>query len=262
MTFTGHVYAAPTVPSGVQVTITNASGGPTAVTWPAATYESPAAALAALIAAMELAEPGIAPWTGSISTTTGLVTIDCPSDTWVLTWTSTDARDFLGFTANISSTTSAQTGTKNCLGLWIPDRPLNARGGYLAVPDVVHSRSTRSPQGLLLTHSSAGHYEHSDIRWANVDNNRVWVANETTANQSLQRFLRDTQWGQGHAWFTTSSKCMIVSHDASASELGNGTVAGWYLVISGKMHEIVSRSVEGWDGQWTVLIPEVISPTS
>lgn len=262
MTFTGHMFATVVVPSGVQVTITNASGGPTAVTWTAGTYESPAAALAALVAAMELAEPGIAPWTGSISTTTGLVTIDCPSDTWVLDWTSTDARDFLGFTANIASTTSAQTGTQQCRGLWIPDRPLNVRGGYLTVPDVVHSRSTRSPQGLLLTHASEGHYQHFDIRYMNVEHNRVWIAHETTTNQSLQRFLRDTQWGQGHAWFTTSSKVMIISHDATARELGNASVAGWYLVIPGKFQDLVQRAIEGLDAQWHITFPEAISPTS
>lgn len=260
MTFTGHVYATVVIPSGVQVTVTNNGGGPTAVTWTAGTYESPAAAITALIAALEAARPGVVPWTITLSTTTGLVTIDCPSDTWALTWTSTDARDFLGFAGNIASTTSASTGTKNCLGLWIPDRPLSTRGNYLGLPDATDARATESPTGVRIVHVGNNKYEHFDLRWQTVEKHRVWVAHESTTNQSLQRFLRDTQWGQGHAWFNPGSKCMIIAHDGN--ELGNAGVAGWYPDIPGKMDEIVSRAVDGLDLLWHVTWPRVVSETS
>ncbi len=259
MTFAGHLYSEVVVPSGVVISATNGGGGPTNVTWTADTYESPAAALTQLIADLNSTRaPSGGDWTGSVSTGasgTGKVTIDCPDDTWSISWTSTAARDFLGFAANISSVTTAQTGTKQVRGLWMPDCPIMMDASYLATPRVTDMRQTEAPTGFVISHVGNLRYRHRNVRWQAVRQSRVWLASETVTNESLERFLIDTQWGLGHAWFAPGSKCIVVAHDGN--EVGNGGVAGWYLKGIRALDEIATRQGEAWDGIWTVAIPEL-----
>jgi hypothetical protein len=82
----------------------------------------------------------------------------------------------------------------------------------------------------------------------------VWLAEEITVNESLERFLIDTQWGQGHVWFTTTSKTVVIAHDGN--QLGNGGVAGWYPKRCGAIDDIAQR-IDAWDGMWKVTFPEL-----
>lgn len=261
MAFAGYLASALTIPSGVSLSVTTDAGGPTAVTWTAGNYESIIAALAQLETDLQAGQaPSGDGWDLSISTGsggTGKVTIDAPDDTWSITWSSTAARDILGFTANISSVTTAQTGADQARGIWLPDRPLFVDGHWLNAPRVTDHRQTESPTGFMITHVGNLKYRHRNLRYALVEKQRVHLAAETVTNESLERFLMDTQWGQGHAWFSPGAKTIVVAHDGN--ELGNTTVAGWYLKGCAALDEVARRHGESLDIHWDVVFPELVT---
>jgi hypothetical protein len=257
VTFGGHIQARFTVPSSQSIETTSTAGGTDTVNLTAASYYlgNAGSSTPAFIAAFQtLLQAVDASWTVSLSTTTGKVSIACDG-TWSITWTSTNLRDLLGFTANISSVTGTQTGTNHARGLWIPDCPIFLDGNYLAAPSVTDQRQTESPDGLTITLVGNRKYRHRNVRYANVAAAKTWVGSESTTHESLERFLVDTQWGLGHTWFSAGSKCRIATHVSGETQLGNGTVDGWYLNGCRSMEEIVTRASGQWDGLWTVAIP-------
>jgi len=253
VTFAGHFLAFFTIPASTTISVTNGGGGPTTVTITAGTYT-----IATLIVQLQTdlqtqRAPSGSAWTVTHSTGasgTGKVAIDCPTDTWSITWTSAALRDLLGFTANITSVTTEQTGANQSLGFWMPDCPMFIEGNYLAAPDVTDFRQTVSPTGVTIGHTGNTRYEHNGLTYSHVPDARTWKSAEVVVNESLQQFLRDSQWGTGNTFFTPSSKCVIVAHTGTA--IGNGTLTGWYLKGAPSMAAIVKRAGESWDGLWSV----------
>ena len=122
---------------------------------------------------------------------TGIVTITFGSAT-AITWISTDLRDILGFTGNSSSAT-VHTSTQAVRGAWMPDVAYDA-------PNTVSSsfkgdiRSDRkvvmSANGNVFSVAGQFHYELT-VAWPAVKVAKVRIAQETTVNQSFERFWRD-----------------------------------------------------------------------
>lgn len=255
MTFAGEWHARFTVPASQSIETTSTAGGTDTVNLTATSYYLGVAGSStpSFIAAFQtLLQAVDASWTVTLSTTTGKVTIDCDG-TWSITWTSTNLRDLLGFEANISGVTTAQTGTLHARGLWLPDAVLNTNMNYLAAPLMTDLRQTESPDGLVIGHVGNFKYKHPEARYQHVPVAKTWIASESTTNESLERFMRDCQWGLGHAWFTNSSKYYIKSH--TGTQVGNGSVDGWQLNGCRSMSEMVSRSAGEWDGYWAVAFP-------
>lgn len=266
MTFDGRIEALATVPVGVTVSATNA-GGTATVTLPAGTYF-----LSSMISALATQLNGTAPlsatWTVSLSigsSGTGQVTIN-GGGTWSLIWTSAGStlQAILGFDGNgdVNNASSAQTGTKQARGLWIPDCPLSLDGDPQRAPKVTDLRTTTSPTGVVLGLIGNVFYRHRVVRWSHVDISRVWEAKTTLANASWEFFFNETQLGQNSSWFSPATPVQI--YDLTGTKLGNdanggtGLSTGWQMTgLTGI--EPTKSDATGWTGRWSIEIPEIVS---
>lgn len=265
-TIDGYVSAAITVPSGVTLSATTNAGGPTSVTITAGTYTSISVFRSQVATDLE-AQRTITggSWQAAFESAAdnGLVTLQTSNaSAFSITWTSTDLRDILGFTANITSQTSV-TATNQAKGFWRPDCPIYVESGRYksSAPRVTDAHQTESPNGLAITHVGNVKYRYRGIRWSHVPMHKVWVIDEGTANESLEQFMIDTQWGQGHSWFSPGAKLRITAHDGQPVGKLSGSVFAWYLKGARSM-ESVCRRIDGWDGLWEVRFDEIVSQGS
>ncbi len=262
MTFNGRVEAQFTIPSATTISVT-AGGVTNAVTVATGTYYMTSFVSYFAGALQAQRAPTGAVWTVTLSTGasgTGKITIDAADDTWSITWTSTTLRDLLGFAANISSVTSAQTGTNQARGVWIPDCPLAIDGDPSAAPTFTDKRTTTSPTGVTLGLVGNIRYQHSNVRWTHVARERVWIGAETTVNASWERFVLDTQLGQGLSFFSVCSKVQIYdSNGILVGIYGNSGsgMAGWSCIGIDSVNP--TQPMPGFSGLWTVTIPELVT---
>lgn len=259
MTFAGHIEATVTIPSDVTISVTTNGGGPTTVTITSGDYflEDFLEQLHDDLTTQRSVSGGA--WTVSLSTGasgTGLVTISVSSGTYSITWTSTNLRNLLGFTSNISAQTTS-TGVVIPSGFWMPDCPLSIATRLESAPRVTDLRSAKTPSGRLFSHVGNSFRRHRDIQYSHCESRRIWAIDAVTANESLERFLDDTQFGQGHAWFSPSSKVRIMAH--TGDYVGESYVDGWYIKGVTSMDDVVRRVENGYDGLWSFSIPELCS---
>lgn len=264
----GRLEAFITVPSGVEVAATNNGGGPTTVTITAGTY-TPTSLCAHVQTRLTAARSPVAgAWSVSLSTGasgTGLVAIAMSAGTFSITWTSTLLRDALGFTATITTQTSV-TGTLQARGLWLPKCPLDLEGDPDAAPKATDLRTTISPTGVVLGLKGTSLYRHRSIRWSHVLRRYVIKAAESTANESLEQWLDDTQFGDGHEWFGVAAPFLAYYDSAGtdravgyALNAGAGPTAGWSLTGVNGIDGCATRKAEGWTGVWSVVFPQIVT---
>jgi hypothetical protein len=183
--------------------------------------------------------------------------------TWSLSWTSTDLRDALGFAANISAVTAPQTGTYAPQGVWLPDCPLALASHPTQAPRVTDLRQSESPTGIVLGLAGNSKYRHRGLSWGAVPPAQVWESLATYTNSSWENFLKVTQFGMGHSWFTPSSRVQVYYDNAgTATALGsafnsNAGVTGWF--IKGVTSCEPSQLVQNWNGLFKIEIPELVS---
>jgi hypothetical protein len=182
--------------------------------------------------------------------------------TFSLAWTSTNLRDLLGFTADISSANSPQTGTKQARGLWRPDCPLSlAKSTTKMAPIITDRKTTIGPTGATYSHKGTKRYEQASAKWSLVEKQYIEESSATYANASLEQFLKDTQWGEGHSWFAVGS--LIQIYDNAGYILGQDLNSGagpdgWTWIDSDKF--MAERTDQrGYDGLWSVEIPRLVS---
>lgn len=257
MSVAGYVAAQITVPDDVEIDVTTNAGGPTTVTITAGDYDD-IADLVAQIQVDLIAQRSVTAgtWQVSWSSTTGMVTIAVTNGTYSITFTSTQLRDLLGFTGNIAAQATS-TGAAQARSVWMPGCTIFMATRYLAAPPVTDLLETQAPDGFCIGHVGNYFYRHKNVQWTHVPMARVHLADEVVVNESLERFMRDTQWQLGHAWFTAKTKVAIIIHNGG--EVGNGAVAGWYINGCRAIDEMVARRGEAWDGVWTVTFPELVS---
>lgn len=126
---------------------------------------------------------------------TGLVTITF-GVAKAITWVNTDIRDILGFAAN-SGAATVHTGTKQMRGVWLPDCAYKAPNAVSATwrgHRESDFRAAENAAGYVFAHMGQ-EKEVTELSWHAVTRARIWIANETTANASLERFVRDSLWG-------------------------------------------------------------------
>ncbi len=261
-THAGHVEAAFVVPSAITASVTNSGGGPTVVTVAAGTYVGITAFCAYLTTALNAQRvPGVpGAWSVTVSTGasgTGKVRIqDTNEDNYSITFTSTNLRDLLGHTGNIAAQFDV-TGASQARGLWIPDCPLAADGDIKQAPIASDRRTSVGPTGLTYTKRGTSRYRHTGIVWDAVARNRIWIGDETTTNQSYQRWFLDTQEGIGHAWFTPGSAFKLYDHRGYYAGQ-NSTIASWNaLNLPGLDRLAMTQS--RYTGLWRVEWPEIVS---
>lgn len=141
-------------------------------------------------------------YTLGLNDTTGKVTISATGVTdFGVTWDDAQLRDLLGFTGNISSTTTSYTGANQAQALWLPGtqpQTLNTVGDW-AGWDEAELYQGESPAGHLYSISGERKVVSAQ-RWFGVQRQKTWQANEVTVNESLQRFWRqaiigEAEWG-------------------------------------------------------------------
>lgn len=261
MSVAGRLEAFLTVPSGISISATNSGGGPTAVSLTAGTY-TPTSFVAHVVARLNAVRTP-ANWTGSLSTGaggTGFATLNC-TGTWSIAWTSTDARDMLGFTGDIASVSSAQTGTKTHRGLWLPDCPLNLAGDPARAPVVSDIRRTRGPTGYVVTYFGNKAYRHRELVWSHVARAKTWES-VSSIKGSWEQWFKDTQLGNDHAWFAPGSAFHVYEHNSvllgSDLNSGSGPANGWKISEGPTSIEPV-KSAPPWVGYWRVEIAAIES---
>lgn len=212
-----------------------------------------------------------AAWTVSLETATGtgLVSINWSgyaTPTWSLSWTSTDLRNLLGFTANISSVTTTQTGTEQARSLWFPDCPLSIEGDPDQAPRVTDLRTTISPTGNVLGLVGNSMYRHRGVTWSHVPIARVWESAVTYANASFETFAKDALFGLGHSWMTAASPLQIY-YDKSGTQTAVGYtfnssagMPGWSILNLNSVEP--KKSVADWTGLFRIEFGDIVGSGS
>jgi hypothetical protein len=181
---------------------------------------------------------------------TGRVTI--AGGTFSITWTTTALRDALGFTANLSSVTTA-TGAQSARGVWLPGvRNRFSRYGHIAATAekgelVTDFRATVSPTGYVHGTYSTKHRRHRGIRWEGVPNNRAKQHHETIVDESFEAFALDCMTGR--------FSLIPVSPYVRLTWQPNVTTVGKLLWPSTFSLETLVR---GWTGRYVVDLPELV----
>lgn len=258
MTFDGRIEAQFFVPSGVVVTATNGGAGKP-IPMPANGYYL--SDFVALLQTQLNTYSDSAAWTIALSigaNGTGQVTINC-TGTFSLAFTNVEIRQLLGFAADIVGATTPQIGAAQARSLWIPDCPVAVDGDPRTAPPATDLRQTQSPTGAVLGLVGNQRFVHNNVRWTAVPFNRTWTVLEVLANQSMQSFLRDTQWAFGAnelgLWFRPSSACRL--YDLKGQLFGTNLAYGWALIGVDKFSPTMTKA--SYTGLWNIVIPSIVS---
>lgn len=250
----GRVEARYTFTSNQTGTATTSLGGPSTWTVAAGSYYC-TELLAALQAALRAASTP-ATWLVTCANAeagTGLVSIaQGTAGTWSLAWTSTDLRDALGFTGNITSVSTTQTGTNAMKGLWLPDSPIVLPTDDDAGFTYSDLRQSVSPTGDVYSVVGNLRREWPGCSWSHVSKERF--IGTAAQPMSWRQFVRDTQLGT-LGYFPAGARCAIYSN-ATAS-----TLLGYYQLI-GVASTMGDQAVQGWAGRWRVSIPRLVNQVS
>jgi hypothetical protein len=250
----GRVEARYTLTSAWTGTATTSLGGPTTFTVAAGTYYC-TELLAAVQAALRAARTP-ATWLVTCANTeagTGLVSIaQGTAGTWSIAWTSTDMRDALGFTGNLTSVSTTQTGTNSIKGMWLPDSPLVIPTDDDAGFTMSDLRQSIGPTGEVYSLVSNLRREWRDCHWSHVSKERF--IGTAVQPMSWRAFVRETQLGT-LGYFPAGARIAIYSNATTS------TLLGYYHMI-GVTGTEGPQAVEGWAGRWRVTIPRLINQSA
>jgi hypothetical protein len=258
-TIAGRVEAQITIPAGVTLSATNVTGGgPTSIPVVAGNYYM--TDLCAHIQAQLNALRTPATWTVALDTTTGLVSFNWTGATsYTITWVTTALRDLLGFAANFGPIAQgvATSGSKQALGVWIPNCTLKSDVDSKQAPTENDQRETESPGGDVYSLAGTDKYAHTNLEWTHVSLNRIWISEETTPNQSYERFYNDAIRGNGNTWLGIARPLKIYDHRGAV--LGQAhSVSGWKLSGAPKLASL-RMSVDGLSAYVHVQWPRLVS---
>lgn len=251
----GRLEAQITVPTGGwtgSLTVT-AIGGPTAFTIAAAGTYYPTDFLSTFQTNLDAVFGGDGAFTVSGSfgeSGTGLVTISHAVETFTLSWTSTNARDLMGFTGNLTPAATSFAGTKQMRGVWLPNAEIASAYGN---GDEGHTEtdqgSTESPRGDVKTLSYTTRQVLPWVRWSHVQKAYARIAAETTTGASFEQWWRYTQGGE-LSYFEVGSAVRLY-WDASTSTYKT------YRLSPRKGTEM-QRVVPDWDGLYDINLERLV----
>lgn len=254
----GKLEAQITVPSGGwDLALTDALAGPTTATIPAGTYYHSSAGSTANDFAAEVAVQANAvmgqTWTCTVAageSGTGKYTIGCDGATCTVTFTDTDARDLMGFTGNLSGSTS-YTSTGQAEGLWLPGYPyqnLNGGGSWRGHWET-DQQVVESARGDV--YSVMGRKKRiMELVYPMVTRAKTWVANEATANESFEQFLLDGIYG-GAPWGTSSGPIRFYPDADTDATYGSYAVVGLSSWRPSQIREMFT-------GIWSISLPRLV----
>lgn len=131
------------------------------------------------------------------SNSTGKVTIASDADI-ALTWTSTDLRDLLGYTGNLTADTS-HVSTNAARMLWLPDCPkISPYGDEDAGTEQTNARATQNKGTVRVLYGDRWtEIAPGELMWRGVTHARCRIAGESVPNESFEKFWRDGILGEG-----------------------------------------------------------------
>lgn len=176
------------------------------------------------------------------------------SGPWSLAWTSTDIRDALGFTGNISNIASltSATGTNCAKGLWIPNAPakFSMYGDSANGTFVSDARFTTSLTGRVRGFYGSGHREHRGIRWTGVTGARALDHLEDTSGESFENFWMDCV--TGCLSYLPAFPYVRLYWDADDdADYAVGRIA-WPATFD------LEQMVRGWTGRYNIDLPPLV----
>ncbi len=173
--------------------------------------------------ASQLASGGLT-YTVTLSATTGATTITPSAGNTAITWTSTDLRNVLGFTGNLSAA-SAHTSTGHATHLWLPNC-----GRTGTTPDPTSASHEFGKPESDTTYVEAPSGVSNRLYWNTryketlvfpmVRGSKLWKTLEATTNESYQKFWEEVvRKGLPFRYFTdatnSSLKWPLVATDAA-----------------------------------------------
>lgn len=211
--------------------------------------------------------------TGNLNVGAALGVDACESMYLSALYVTTGAGVATGLPANISTAlsnfasmfvASAQTGTKQARGLWIPNCPLVLDGEPRRAPKVSDLRTTTSPTGTVLGLVGNTFYRHKNLKWSHVPKSQVWEQAALYANGSWETFFNETQLGLGStSWFTPCSPVQIYDHTGTAlgadANSSAGLANGWQMTGVTSIEPRQSAGTNGWTGMFEIALPEIVS---
>lgn len=265
----GKVEGRITVPTGGwDVSLTDASGGPTTATIAAGTYyissagsganDLPAAFAAAANAAMTQT------WTCTTAAGengTGKTTITATGGTLTISWTDTDLRDVLGFDGTEAASGGGGTMTivsnDQARSLWLPNSGYQSLDGYDGSTwqghwetDLHHLESAAGDVWSVMGSKK----RILEILWPQVSKAKTWIAEEDTTNESFEKLFLDAICGEA-AWGTAGGPLRIY-YDAADD-------ASYYTYrYAGPPEFRPSQVREHWTGAWSVSLPRLVQDPS
>jgi hypothetical protein len=195
-------------------------------------------------------------WTISIDdgeNGTGRCTIHSTNTPWSITWTSTALRDALGFTANITNVSAAQTGTNAVAGLWLPGEGIGKWSMYGDSANgslVTDWRATVGPTGQVRAFCGNSFRVHEGIRWEGVPSHRAMDHLEVVSGESFESFALDAMTGRKS--YIPVNAYVRLYWDADV----DGTYAVGRLQWPARFD--VRRLVENWNGRFIVDLPKFV----
>lgn len=248
-----------TVPASTTVSVTTDAGGPTVVTLTAANKYIDTLCSDFESQLNSTQPPTSGSWEVTWSETTGKVSITC-TGTWSIAFTSTNLRDALGFTGDLTSVTGTQTGTRQALGVWFPMCPLMLDGDPAVAPRLDDGRSTVGPSGEVYKVAGVTSYRLKNIRFEYVPAAQVWAGRATTVNADYETYYMTTQAGLGHAWWSPASPTILYWQNGGLGlyELGNGSVTAWKFPSPQTLDEVAMASAP-WTGYATIVLGDARS---
>ena len=246
----GRFEALITVPSpGWSVSATNGAGGPTTVTVPATTY-SFTSLCSAFQTQLNTSRPN--GWTvsfGGGEGGTGLVTLNCSSTNWSITWTSTDLRDALGYSGDIAARASSLAADRQSYLIWMPDCPYWAPLDLTLESGLIETdlRQAESPDGRVKTLYGNQKTVVEGLRWDAISQNKA--RNISTTVTGFQKFWSTALLG-GVSYTVVGSFVYFYPNADSASN-------NRYKIV-GLRNSKYPMTVSGWAGCYRIEIPRMV----
>lgn len=189
-------------------------------------------------------------FTVALSLTTGKITIT-PSSACSLEFGSTSLRDLLGYSGNQTSAAS-HVGGYQVRNLWLPNCPYNAPNAV-----GVSWRGWRESD-IRENENAAGYGWHhmgqekvvNALSWGGISRAKTWTANESTVNESWERFCRDAVWGVA-AWGTPGGPVRFHPDETSTAVFATYRVFGMQNI---QPEQVVPNYV----GIWAINLPRLV----
>ena len=262
MSTNGKLEAQITVPAGGwAIALTDQDAGPTTITVPAGTYYhsnagSEARSFPDTIATLANGAMG-QDWTCAVAageSGTGKYTIACAGTTCTVTFTAADAGALMGFTGNLSGSTS-YTSAGQAKALWLPGYPFQALNGALGWLGwwEVDQHNAENSRGD--TFSIVGQKKQiNSVKWAATSRAKCWISDEVTANESFEQFLLDGIFS-GASWGTAAGPVRFYGSADDTSTWAEYAVLG---MEDWRPDQIVDH----WTGYWVIELPRLVLRSS